>query len=132
MKFQNEKNKLITLLLLGVCFTVLAFSTYSKSKYAGTYYYHSVTRNGNNVFPTGINDSLVLNKNHTFLYDIAAPNKHMSGTWKIVKTEKDSSASREALEFTYAPDGNKRVFYLCRNKQFSLCLREGNTYFNFK
>ncbi len=132
MKFLNEKNSLFALLCLCGCFAILAFKSNGKEKYVGTYFYHSVTRNGDLVFPIGTNDSLVLNKNHTFLYDIAAPNKHMSGKWKVLKVSKDSSPVQQALEFTYSPNGNKRIFNVYRNPQFSLSLREGQTYFNFK
>lgn len=98
----------------------------------GTWQYLKVEKNGKSVFEIGNNDTMNLNADGHFNYVIQKPGKQAKGTWKIITVPKDSSSYKSALEFTYEPKGNVRIFNVCKLSARELCIREGSLTFIYK
>lgn len=114
-------------------FTALSFSAcglFNKNQEAaitGTWSYISVTRNDTAVFAIGINDSLILRKDHSFCYDIAAPDKHSCGTWNL-----ESENGKTRLVLSYRPEIKVRKFEISELKSSKLVFSENGVVFSYK
>lgn len=128
MRSPSAKNN--TLFFILTALTLSACGLFTKNQEAaitGNWTYISVTRNDTALFAIGSDDSMILRADHSFCYDIAAPDKHSCGTWQL-----ESENGKTLLVLNYRPEIKVRKFEISELKSSKLVFSENGVVFSYK
>lgn len=129
MKFKKGINNLFVFLAMTASLFACGTIKYPFSE-SHTYQYTRVTRNGANLFEVKLGDTMNLLADGRFNYCIYNAKKNAYGTWRLINS--DSAENKKAFEFTYFPEGQKRLFEICRYNRKTLILCEGPLRFEYR